>query len=239
MGAISKIASDITTANGAYSQERLEATLAKLYDARTSAAMVVDRYPHTPFVKDYSVTIAEAVEAHFFGLDHIAVAGLIPVVEGAAKRLAAAWGVSATTTTNLFQRLAKAVKKDVIAKNTGAVGEILSMISSFENFATKSLYVGTQSYKIGDGTNRHGISHGTYGDAEYGRPINFYKIIAAVNFLVFISSLKSGISLFSADHSNASLELAVHYLTLKATRAHRTEYGLPGAVGQAGNQHEG
>jgi hypothetical protein len=35
-------------------------------------------------------------------------------------------------------------------------------------------------YPLLDKTNRHGILHGAYKDADYGRPINFYKAIGVM-----------------------------------------------------------
>lgn len=49
--------------------------------------MVLNRYPNVPIVSEYKESIAEAVSAHFLGLGHVAVAGLIPVVEGIGRRL--------------------------------------------------------------------------------------------------------------------------------------------------------
>ena len=39
--------------------------------------MVMHRYPIAPIIQDYRETIAEAIEAHFFGLNHVAIGGLV------------------------------------------------------------------------------------------------------------------------------------------------------------------
>jgi hypothetical protein len=77
MGALSKAASEINTRKGNYNQDDLEKTLALFYEPIGLAAMAMYRYPIAPVITDYCQTVAEAVEAHFLGLDHVAVGGLI------------------------------------------------------------------------------------------------------------------------------------------------------------------
>lgn len=54
-------------------------------------------------------------------------------------------------------------------------------------------------------TNRHGILHGAYADEDYGSPINFYKSIAAIDFLCLISAFKAHVS-WMAPNSTATSE---------------------------------
>jgi hypothetical protein len=104
-----------------------------MYSAENLAAMVTERYPIVPYVQDYKTIIAEAVEAHFCGLGHMAVAGLLPVVEGAGKRSAERMEVKFSST-GAFVELAAKCKKHVQKNNIGAVGEIISMLDSFSEF---------------------------------------------------------------------------------------------------------
>lgn len=87
MGFLSKVAIEILRPGSQFSLDDLESALAHLYEPHGLAAMVTDRYSTVPFVSKYKATIAEAIEAHFLGLHHVAVAGLIPVVEGAGRQL--------------------------------------------------------------------------------------------------------------------------------------------------------
>ena len=74
----------------------------------------------------------------------------------------------------------------------------------------------SQEYSLVDGTNRHGIAHGAYADAEYGRPLNFYKTIAAIDVLTFISSLKTTtMSGFVPDDTPESTSLAARYIEMR------------------------
>jgi hypothetical protein len=66
-------------------------------------------------------------------------------------------------------------------------------------------------YPFTDGTNRHGIAHGAYSDSDYGSPINFYKTIAAVDFLTFVSSFKANLSWLAPNSTPESMKLAAYY----------------------------
>jgi hypothetical protein len=66
-----------------------------------------------------------------------------------------------------------------------------------------------------DGTNRHGITHGSFRDCDYGKPINFYKTIGAVDFLSFVSAFRANISWFGSDTTDESERLASYYRKLQ------------------------
>ena len=87
MGFLSTMAAEILRKKNEFSQGDLEQWLALLYGADGLAAMVCSRYPITPVIAEYKETIAESIEAHFLGLHHVAVAGLVPVIEGAGREL--------------------------------------------------------------------------------------------------------------------------------------------------------
>jgi hypothetical protein len=86
-----------------------------------------------------------------------------------------------------------ALGAEAITQNKGAPNEVISMMDSFATFTSEYVYVGSQSYPLADKTNRHGIAHGAYSDHDYGRPLNFYKTIAAVDFLTFVASFRAAI----------------------------------------------
>jgi hypothetical protein len=168
-------------------------------------------------VKQFSITIQEAVEAHFAGLRHVAVGGLIPVIEGAGQRIAADWGLPWEGANKTLVGLAEACKSHVVSRNVGAVGEIVSMMDSFITFLSQSLYVQSRSYPFDDGTNRHGITHGAFADADYGSPLNFYKVISAIDFLSFISGFKAPLSMFAPDPTDTSRAYAGYLKMLAKT----------------------
>jgi len=219
MGFLSTMAAAILRKGQASSQADLERWLALLYGADGLAAMVCSRYPITPVISDYKETIAEAIEAHFLGLHHVAVGGLVPVIEGAGRELAAQRGLSCKGVRGVFSALATDCKRESIEKKIGATGEIVSMMDSFASFTSNVLYVDSEKYPFMDGTNRHGITHGSFRDSDYGKPINFYKIIGAVDFLVFVSAFRASISCFAPDITAESARLAEYYRRLQSARS--------------------
>lgn len=194
-----------------FEQNNIEELLAFMYSAENLAAMVCERYPITSFVQGYVEIISEAVEAHFMGLNHVAVAGLMPVIEGAGRKIADSRSITHKSIKKLFLSLAEDCKKESIEKNIGAVSEIVSMMDSFAEFTEKHLYIESGSYSLKDKTNRHGILHGAYSDRDYGKPINFYKSIAAVDFLCFVAAFRASISWFAPSPTNLSNKLATYY----------------------------
>jgi hypothetical protein len=211
IGFMSLLESTISKSNVVFGQDQLEKWLTILYSHENLAAMVVSRYPVTPHVSDYKKIIAEAVEAHFRGLDHVAVGGLLPVVEGVALRLADDHSVRAGYRGVSFKSLAESCKQEVITKNIGAVGEVVSMVDSFLEFTENHLYTNSSRYSLGDNTNRNGILRGAYADGDYGKPINFYKVIASVDFLCFISAIRAHVSWFAPDKTEESSKLELYY----------------------------
>lgn len=219
MGFLSEIVAEIHVKGNGFKLDDLEQKLSIAYCSTSLANMVVNRYPKIPFIKDYKDTIAEAVEAHFLGLDHIAVGGLVPVIEGAGRRLADDRGLASEgSIKNVFKLLATDCKRDSAENNIGAVDEIASMMESFMNFAEIYFYSSSQSYPLPDNTNRHGIAHGVYTDADYGRPINFYKTIAGIDFLTFIAGFRVNISIFAPDPTETSIRRAGYYEYLRKIR---------------------
>lgn len=213
MGVISKLVGEILAGGQQYGQDDLEQSLAQVYEANGLAAMVISRYPEAPVIKDYCRTIAEAVEAHFSGLNHVAVGGLVPVLEGAGRQLATQRGLfksgSHVGIRDVFAALADDCKEKSITRNWGNSGEIESMMDSFAIFARNFMYVDSALYPLVDKTNRHGITHGAYADADYGRPLNFFKTIAAIDFLTLVASFGANLSWM------ASQKLAAYYASLE------------------------
>lgn len=200
-----------------FGQESLETALATLYEPIGLAAKVCNRYPKVPFICDYKEIISESVEAHFLGLHHAAATSLTPVIEGAGKEIATLRGVNINkrSPTKIFQDIAKDCMKEVQREQKGAVGELISMLNSFVTFTGSVLYLDSSEYIFDDKTNRHGMLHGSYKDTDYGRPLNFYKLVGAVDFLCLVVSLRESISWWAPESTLESTKLAFHYQFLK------------------------
>src|SRR5450755_3354522 len=92
-GLLDTVASGIEASSGKFTQDDLESWLAGVYGPARMASMVANKYPQTPTIDLFSETISESVSAHFLGLHHVAVGGLIPVIEGAGRTLATERGL--------------------------------------------------------------------------------------------------------------------------------------------------
>lgn len=213
IGFLGRMVEKIDDARGSYAQGDLEMMLSLIYAPESLAAMVLHRYAITPCVKEYAEIISESVLAHFSGLDHVAVVGLLPVIEGAGTALAKGRGIAVEgrASRKIFIDLAEHCREFSKERGIGDAEAIASMMDSFKEYADKHLYVESSKYPHPDKTNRHGILHGAYTDGDYGAPINFYKAIAAVDFLCFISAFQSAISWFAPDPTPESGKLAEYY----------------------------
>lgn len=209
---LDRLAKDISVKGSAFTQSDLEAWLSQVYSPIHLAAMVSERYSVTPFINEYQGIIAQAIEAHFLGLDYVAVSGLMPVIEGAGKKLAKSRGIPWNkSSVNVFIGLADDCKADAIRNNLGAVGEVVSMIDSFSDFAKNHLYISSDKYPLPDNTNRHGILHGAFSDVDYGKPINFYKAISAIEFLCFLSAFRANVSWLVPNYTERARSISKYY----------------------------
>jgi hypothetical protein len=188
--------------------------------------MVCNRYPIVPILSEYQQTIGEAIEAHFLGLHHVAATGLVPVVEGAGRRLLESrimQSSSKQSIKDIFIELSVYCKVQSRMGHAGHAGEVESMMNSFAWFAKHVLFSDAVTHGFLDNTNRHGLAHGIYRDRDYGRPINFYKIMAAVEFLTFVSSFTANVSWLAPDLTDGSMKLARHYLKLEKIQHERIQ----------------
>ncbi|WP_426370027.1 hypothetical protein [Pseudocolwellia sp. HL-MZ7] len=218
IGYLQEVVKDITENGNA----DLESSLAFIYNEKNLAAMVTERYPEVPIVNEYLQIIKESIEAHFIGLDHVAVSGLIPVVEGIGRKFAKANDINESYVKNVFVKFAEHCKEDVTTNRIGVVNEIVAMLDSFVHFAKENLYVNSDKYPHNDNTNRHGILHGAFSDTDYGSPLNFYKVIGAVDFLCFVVSIREPISFLGPDTTLNSISLEKYYRMLSALKSFKS-----------------
>jgi hypothetical protein len=218
VGLLNTVAREITQAQRQFTDDRAEHVLGFIYGPDRLASMVVSRYSQTPVVDLYQQTIAEAIAAHFSGFRHVAVSGLIPVVEGIGRELARQCGLNhAGYVKSVFRDLFEAAKEDVWKRKIGATQEIADMLDAFFQFLKDYFFEQSDSYPLLDKTNRNGILHGAYKDADFGKPINFFKTVSAVDILTFASALRTPkISGFAPEHTLESKALAQRYRRLQA-----------------------
>jgi hypothetical protein len=73
-------------------------------------------------------------------------------------------------------------------------GERLVMLQAFRDFVRTRLLENTKRYAGHDEFNRHGILHGLFGN--FGRDINFLRLITLLDLLCFSIGMTEGISMF-------------------------------------------
>jgi len=217
VGLLETVAHTVTQAQQPFTENDLERVLAFIYGPDRLAAMVVSRYSQMPVVDLYRETIAEAVSAHYSGLPHVAVGGLMPVVEGIGRELAKQRGLNGDGhIKDVFRGLLAEAKDDAVKRRIGATQEIVDMLDAFLHFLEEYFFKDSRLYPLLDKTNRHGVLHGAYRDADYGRPINFYKTISAIDILTFVSMLKTPkMSGFAPSDTEESKTLAARYRQLQ------------------------
>jgi hypothetical protein len=198
---LDKFAEAIEHVGEQFEQEHLELFLGGIHTPHRLAAMTLHRYPQTPLIRDYSATISEAVQAHMIGLHHVAIGGLVPVIEGAGRRMAEERGLAVRNVSKLFKLLVDDCKREAVERNIGQPPEIEAMLDAFAHFTTEHLYANSANYPLSDKTNRHGIAHGAYADSDYGRPLNFFKAMSAIDVLTFISILRHPGSVFVPEQT--------------------------------------
>lgn len=221
LGFLSDLAHEINQRGASFSQSDLQIALSEIYSPSHLAVMVTERYKLAPFVKDFRETISESIEAHMLGLNHIAVSGLMPAIEGISRKLLVDRNKKSKAIKGLLMIIAKDCIREAREKTMGDLGEITSMMQSFAYFADHFLFIDSAMYGLTDRTNRHGLSHGHYDDKEYGQPISFYKLIATIDFLTFISSFRARISWWFPNPTPACVTRLDYYRLLIDTSSQR------------------
>jgi hypothetical protein len=215
-GQLDIVSREINNANYRVDESEIERVLGFFYTPDRLASMALNMYAQIPVVDLYKRTIAESVAAHFCGLPHVAVSGLMPIIEGAGRELARLRGLKHEGSVKaVFIELIDNAKEDAWARKIGNTKEIDEMLTGCRDFLTRYFFENSALYPLLDKTNRHGVLHGAYRDQDYGRPINFYKTIGAVDILTFISMLQTTkMTGFVPEHTAESRALAERYREL-------------------------
>jgi hypothetical protein len=215
-GQLDIVSREINNANYRVDESEIERVLGFFYTPDRLASMALNMYAQIPVVDLYKRTIAESVAAHFCGLPHVAVSGLMPIIEGAGRELARLRGLKHEGSVKaVFIELIDNAKEDAWARKIGNTKEIDEMLTGCRDFLTRYFFENSALYPLLDKTNRHGVLHGAYRDSDYGRPINFYKTISAVDILTFISMLQTTkMTGFVPEHTAESRVLAERYREL-------------------------
>lgn len=186
--------------------------LAGAYDAQYLAGMYLDRYSRISFVKDFARQIDESIRTYFCGYSFNAVAGLLPVIEGIIRKIAASQNRDiGQGTKKLNDELQALVEREL--QSPACYGERLVLLESFRDFVRDRLLQNTERYVGLNEFNRHGILHGIFED--YGQAVNFLRLVTLLDLLCFsIGLIEGGVSMFAPARTPESSKLAAVYAAL-------------------------
>jgi hypothetical protein len=186
--------------------------LAGAYTADYLAAMYLDRYARITYVKDFSHQIDESIRTYFCGYTFNAITGLLPVIEGIIRKMAAGQNRDVGQgTKRLNDELQTLVDREL--QSPAGYGERLVVLESFRNFVRDRLLQNTARYVGLNEFNRHGILHGIFED--FGQAVNFLRLITLLDLLCFsIGLIGGGVSMFAPAATPESSRLAAVYATL-------------------------
>jgi hypothetical protein len=126
---------EIARSNGAFTQHQLERALGRIYGPDRLAAMILYKYSEVLVVREYREIIGESVAAHFLGLGHVAVSGLMPAVEGIGLGLIQQWSLTHPRgVKNMFGVLLDDAKNHATSGKYGVTQEILDVIDGLRHF---------------------------------------------------------------------------------------------------------
>jgi hypothetical protein len=172
-----------------FDEDALEAILEDLYSVDYLAALVAVRYPEVSYVSESLPGIKDAVEAHFWGLDHLACAVLLDVLEQITRRLCLARGSPFTNLRGALSSFAKE-GEDAIAKSDGADSrEALAMFRAFGSFVVDWPFDWPARW----------------------RSVDFLRALSVIEFLAFAIGFREPVSAFAAAATADTRRLAIYY----------------------------
>jgi hypothetical protein len=194
--------------------EIMRERLGSAYTPEYLAAMFLDRYSKILHVQDFTRQIDESIRTYYCGYGFNAVTGLLPVLEGIIRKMAARQNRDVGRGTwGLKVELQALVDRE--QQSPYCYGERLVVLEAFRDFVRDSLLKTTDDYDGFNEFNRHGILHGIF--ENFGQDINFLRLITLLDLLCFsIGLIEGGISMFAPVQTPESSRLAAEYMALRS-----------------------
>jgi hypothetical protein len=213
-GSLHRLAKVIENAPQESKLEIMRQAFATAYTPDYLAGMFLTRYSTIIHVRDFSRQIDESIRTFFCGYTFNAVTGLIPVIEGIIRKMAARQNREVGHgTRRLVDELQSLVEREEQASY--CYGERLVMLCAFRDFLRDRVLQNTDRYTGLNEFNRHGILHGIF--ENFGQEVNFFRLITLLDLLCFsIGLIEGGVSMFAPEATPDSAKLAAHYLQLCA-----------------------
>jgi hypothetical protein len=177
-----KFAEAIETASPDQRLALMQLTLEGTYDADYLAAMLLGLYRNTSHVKDFAQQIDESIKAFVSGYKLVAVAAMVPVIEGIVRKMASRANRDFDDGTGgLKFEFDKIVERERTSPN--CYGERLVVLEELRDFIHERFWEKIKKYDGLNHFNRHGIVHGIYD--QYGVDLNFFRLITLLDLLCF------------------------------------------------------
>jgi hypothetical protein len=223
-GEVAKVVKSVQAVEPAQREDLLQTELGVVYTPGHIASMLVDRYPQLSWLALHIETIRESVEVFFCGYRRVAIAGLLPVVEGVLQRMLntvrTEGGVTgAELLSQVISTECERATERLVYHRTWipqeyrerafleAFDEYIRMLGIFDTFGRTHLFANTSTVVDPSKLNRHGILHGKF--TEFGRDSNFFRLWSILDMLAFMMTLStSGVSVFVPELTAESAAFA-------------------------------
>jgi hypothetical protein len=214
LGFLSPLAKAVKDAPQGSKLEIMREALAITYTPEYLAGMFLDRYSRIVHVRDFKRQIDESIRTYFCGYTFNAVTGMVPVLEGIIRKMAARQNRDVGQgTRKLVDELQALVDQE--EHSSHCYGERLVMLQAFRDFVRDRLLQNTAGYSGLNEFNRHGILHGIF--ENFGQDINFFRLITLLDLLCFsIGLVEGGVSMFAPAETSESSKLAADYRQLRS-----------------------
>lgn len=160
-----------------FDEDALEAVLEDLYSVDYLAALVAARYPQVPYVSESLPAIKDAVEAHFWGRDHLACAVLLGALEEITRRLSIARGSPFTNLRGALSSFAKEGEDAIANSDGGGSREALAMFRAFAAFVAEWPFDWPTRWRL----------------------VDFLRALSVIEFLAFAIGFRERVSVFAED----------------------------------------
>ena len=185
-----------------------EINLLRMFTIDSMCAMYSEVYLKRSAIEPFSDQILQSMQAYCMGMHGLAIAGIIPCIEGVVRKLGKQCGLNVEKKVDLDSLLK--VFKTLKAKEFSyymsgytwwpkqalnpayldRFHERVQILESAVTYFVGSLYAHTDDFVGSTFLNRHGILHGLFDG--YATPSNYLRMINLVNLLSVAASLVEG-----------------------------------------------
>ncbi|MBB2777352.1 UNVERIFIED_ORG: hypothetical protein HNP28_002675 [Comamonas terrigena] len=178
--------------------DELENFLECYFSDEYLAVLYTEFYSKNKFIKKFDGLIFQSIVSFKLGLYSVAITSLLPVVEVCVNDMYDALEKDCSDNfikskyiknePNFKEKLSDVtthVAKVAHCDDDGVYSERTGVCDSFKEYVSRFFWSPSDKRSEPTLLIRNGILHGCYSDADYARPINFYKLIFIINYFHF------------------------------------------------------